>query len=643
MKKITLLFAFVLATLAWQTQAQAVNDVAGWPNTNWAVDQISHTGSDPMDIEQDPTTDPMFGYDDDDTGSGSHDIIAAESPVIDLTAAQTAGENFLHLTGGYVFNFISTSEYLAIEYWDADASDWAVFYQFPNADTPGAPYNDYYTATFVDYDEAIDISGFTAAQLAGFKYRFIYNDNTAGGTGWKYGFAFNSPTLFSAAFLNPEFTLTNVQDCTNNQYSVTVDVTSFGGATSVTVSDDQGSATQQLTAIGQVTFGPYTSASAVNITVTNDQDTSVQISENTVSYCPPANDECDAAITLTVNTDENCGTTTAGYNVSATASAQADDAVGTPNNDVWFSFVATETSHIVSLENITAVVGTSTDMVMAVYDATAGCGSLTLVDDSDPNAFIINGLSVGTTYLLRVYGYSNAQTNFDVCVGTPPAPPANDECDAAITLTVNEYDTCDTTTSGTTVNATASPQTDDVTGTPDNDVWYTFVATQTEHVIELSNVAAVLGTSVDMGMGLYDGTNGCSSLTFVDGSDPNTMTVSTLTVGNTYYLRIYGWYSGASSAQATFDVCVRTNTSSIADNQIAGFNFYPNPVNHTLNLSAQDQIENVNIYNITGQEVMHTQPNAVQAQVDMSQLQNGIYFVKAQINGQVTAFKIVKK
>ncbi len=91
------------------------------------------------------------------------------------------------------------------------------------------------------------------------------------------------------------------------------------------------------------------------------------------------------------------------------------------------------------------------------------------------------------------------------------------------------------------------------------------------------------------------------------------------------------------------DFSYEVDPASVQDNKIAGFNFYPNPVNNTLNLSAQDNIEKVAIYNISGQEVMTITPNALQTQVDMSRLQNGIYFVKAQINGQLTAFKVVKK
>jgi hypothetical protein len=113
------------------------------------------------------------------------------------------------------------------------------------------------------------------------------------------------------------------------------------------------------------------------------------------------------------------------------------------------------------------------------------------------------------------------------------------------------------TTAGTTLGATASSQADDVTGTPNNDVWFSFTATETAHVVSLLNVVLING-STDMGIGVYDGSSGCGALTFVDDSDPNTLNLTGLTVGNLYYVRVYGWFSSASDA-TTFDVCIGTD------------------------------------------------------------------------------------
>lgn len=133
-------------------------------------------------------------------------------------------------------------------------------------------------------------------------------------------------------------------------------------------------------------------------------------------------------------------------------------------------------------------------------------------------------------------------------------PPANDDCDNATALTTANDGTC-TVNSGTTVGATASSQADDVTGTPNTDVWFTFVPYADTATVEITNVVNQGGgtsTSTDMGMAAYSGT--CNGLTLVDDSDPNTMSLSGLTPGNTYYLRVYGWSS--SIQYNTFDICV---------------------------------------------------------------------------------------
>jgi len=152
-------------------------------------------------------------------------------------------------------------------------------------------------------------------------------------------------------------------------------------------------------------------------------------------------------------------------------------------------------------------------------------------------------------------------------IADPPPPLSNDECIDAISLTVNADLNCSTTTSGTTLGATASSQTDDVTGTPNNDVWYSFVATDTAHVVSLLNVVLVNG-STDMGIGVYDGSSGCGALTFVDDSDPNTLNLTGLTIGNLYYVRVYGWFSDSSDA-ANFDICVGTDQPCVLPTPIA--------------------------------------------------------------------------
>lgn len=462
--------------------------------------------------------------------------------------------------------------------------------------------------------------------------------SSSGYTSWDF-------TVACATCVNPAATFTTVSDCANSQYSIDVDVTSLGTATSLSISDGTTTLTN-ISALGIQTFGPYASGASATIVITNEQDASCSASSGSISYfCPPANDECSGAIALTVNADLSCAVQTAGTITSATASSVDTAACGgTENDDVWYSFVAESTSHVISLNN---VAGSTTDLYHSVWTG-ADCNSLTLVPGtcSDPNSSTPSGLTIGTTYYIRIYSWGSTagQTStFNVCVGTIPPPPSNDECDNAIALTVNTDYNCGVVTSATNASATASPQADDVTGTPNNDVWFSFVATQTAHRISLTNIVAATGTSTDMGMGVYDATGGCSALTFVADSDPDTLNLTSLTIGNTYLVRVYNWGSNAANTD-NFDICVGTdpalNSSSF---DTANFKAYPNPVNDILNLEYKSEMSNVQVINLLGQTVINRTVNATSTQVDMSQLNAGAYIVNVTIDGAIQTIKVVKK
>lgn len=271
---------------------------------------------------------------------------------------------------------------------------------------------------------------------------------------------------------------------------------------------------------------------------------------------PPANDECSGAYSVTVNSDQNCGSTTAGTVEYATTSSQSTAACGgTENDDVWFSFVATSVAHEIDILNVS---GSTTDMYHSLWEGS--CPALSLVSGtcSDGNNQIVGGLTPGNTYYIRVYTYgsSNGQNStFDVCVGTPPPPPANDECSGAYSVTVNPDMLCGTTTSGSTTSATPSSQSSaSCGGTENDDVWFSFVATNTSHPISILNVS---GSTTDMYHSVWEGN--CPALSLVSGScsDANSQTVTGLTIGNTYYIRVYT-YSSTTGATTDFDVCVGT-------------------------------------------------------------------------------------
>ena len=186
MKKITLaLFLFS----AFFSFSQTLNQPASWPNSNWTItgDYLSSAAV----FEANPTVSPNFAYDDDDAQNGHDDDIAAESPVIDLTAASNANETWISLGSSYVFH--DFGEILIIQYWDADSGSW-VNWGNELSGTQNPPTDNFCSGSYESFSSApLDISSFSANQLSNFRYRISYDDNNI----WGYGFCFQSPTISS--------------------------------------------------------------------------------------------------------------------------------------------------------------------------------------------------------------------------------------------------------------------------------------------------------------------------------------------------------------------------------------------------------------------------------------------------------------
>jgi len=194
MKKITLLL-FLISNIIY---SQVLNQPANWPNENWTTSG-EYT---PVGLIAEPSTSDSFTFDDDAAGNTSlADIIMSESPVIDLTAAFNAGEVFISISGEY--SHYDIGGYLGVEYYSADSNNWDYgVLDLQNTTNTVADYQN--CENQVDFETVIDISGFTANELANFKYRFYYMD----GNGWQWGWCIKSPSIISSSSVdcpNPEF------------------------------------------------------------------------------------------------------------------------------------------------------------------------------------------------------------------------------------------------------------------------------------------------------------------------------------------------------------------------------------------------------------------------------------------------------
>ncbi|RYY72066.1 MAG: T9SS type A sorting domain-containing protein [Chitinophagaceae bacterium] len=73
------------------------------------------------------------------------------------------------------------------------------------------------------------------------------------------------------------------------------------------------------------------------------------------------------------------------------------------------------------------------------------------------------------------------------------------------------------------------------------------------------------------------------------------------------------------------------------------FAYYPNPVKNILNLSYEQNITNVAVYNLLGQEIITKNFDTNQTQIDMSSLATGTYIVKVTADKVNKTFKVIKE
>ena len=260
---------------------------------------------------------------------------------------------------------------------------------------------------------------------------------------------------------------------------------------------------------------------------------------------PPANDDCATAVSI--NPDITCtGAASVNGTIQGATNSGVASTTGTADDDVWYSFVAENTTQIITLTN-----PNFTDFVTQVLSGS--CGSLTSLGyyDSDPNNLSITGLTVGNTYYIRVYSYSNGtfftnpNAQFSLCVQNPPPPPANDECAGAIAFpSIPNSGAC----ASVTVNTAGATQSlAGCSGTADDDVWYTFVVPAGNTSVNYST-SNITGNS-DRMFQLFDACAGTSLFC----NDNESGTFSGLISGNTYVLRTYTYSSGAVS---NFSLCL---------------------------------------------------------------------------------------
>ena len=325
-----------------------------------------------------------------------------------------------------------------------------------------------------------------------------------------------------------------------------------------------GSGTTINVAASPTTISNLAPETAYDFYVTADcgASTSAQVgpASATTNASPPANDECAAAVVLTVGTNGTC-TSVSGTNVAATNSGLAHSCASFQGGDVWFQATVPASGNL-TVE--TSTNGGFTDSGMSAYD---GCAGAEIECDDDGGSgtmslIELTGRTPGEVIYFAVWEFgNNSFGTFDICAydpAPPPPVPANDECADAIALT--DAGGNPTNASGATYNttsATASGVTGTCTdGTADDDVWFSveIPVANTEVTITVDG-----GADFDAVLGVYTGSCAgvtqlaCVDISGTDGVESYTFT-STFTGGNggqgsrnaptVYLVQVYDFFGG---------------------------------------------------------------------------------------------------
>lgn len=88
---------------------------------------------------------------------------------------------------------------------------------------------------------------------------------------------------------------------------------------------------------------------------------------------------------------------------------------------------------------------------------------------------------------------------------------------------------------------------------------------------------------------------------------------------------------------------ITVETLSIEDEDQAKLSVYPNPVTDILIIKSPETITKTSIFNILGKEVLHKKHNSDQIQIRISNLNNGLYFIKVEGTNSNQVYKFIKK
>ena len=121
-------------------------------------------------------------------------------------------------------------------------------------------------------------------------------------------------------------------------------------------------------------------------------------------------------------------------------------------------------------------------------------------------------------------------------------------------------------------------------------------------------------------------------------SGTNPLPSTTVLTNTTYYAT-----QTIGGCTSTLSLAVTVTTLSNIDFESVKFNYYPNPVFDQLFITADKEINSIEVYNLIGQKLISLYPNVLETSIDFVNLPNAVYLVKLNANGVSKDIKVIKK
>ena len=351
----------------------------------------------------------------------------------------------------------------------------------------------------------------------------------------------------------------------------------------------------------------------------------------------PANDLCENAPMLALPM---------GSTITFTGnSTNAQNTEGLPLPSVWHAFTLSEAADVtIDLCGSTAFFPyffralyftCPPDLAQRRY---AGYENITDCTGNRPT-LCYPALPAGTYYYAVANG--DAPGTYTLHVKADPVgshQPANDDCAGAITVPVSA--TCAPVAfSPTCASAsTIQPGCADGLGDASDDVWYSFVATQSLMTIGVFPNSTQFGAVMELYTGVCGALVSTACANGFDG-DPVQLPLNGMVPGNTYYVRVYNGYSNTPYDDAGYSLCVAEGFGiAIGIEEAAGglpaLNVFPNPAaaSFSIRTGSPGSTFSLAVIDAAGRTVINTTGHAdASGTVQLAEggmLAKGLYTVK---------------